>query len=121
MKVEHQRGGPKPPKRAPGHDKPEAVTFERGLTHDPEFVEWASRIWSGGTGDPAMSLEGFRRDFTVEMVNEVGRVVRRSELRRCWTSEFTVLPDPEQGRAGVAIETLKLEMEDLRLEGPSGE
>ena len=36
--------------KSPGRTKYEAVTLERGLTHDPDFEEWAASVHPGMTG-----------------------------------------------------------------------
>ena len=43
--------------------------FERGVTHDPEFEAWANLIYNTD-GDAAISLEKFRKDIIIELLNE---------------------------------------------------
>ena len=43
-------------------------------------------------GDGAVSLENFRKDITIELLNLQGTVVKAYNVFRCWVSEFTALP-----------------------------
>jgi phage tail-like protein len=45
--VEHREGGdPSTVRKSPGQTKFEAVTLERGVTHDPDFEQWAGKVWN---------------------------------------------------------------------------
>src|SRR5574337_1101046 len=47
--VKHREGGdPSSSRKSPGRTEFEAVTLERGVTHDKEFEDWAGRIWTVG-------------------------------------------------------------------------
>src|SRR5438045_1420581 len=49
--VEHREGGdPSSSRKSPGRTKFEAVTLERGVTHDLEFEQWANNVWNFGGG-----------------------------------------------------------------------
>lgn len=51
--IEHRSGGdPSSPRKAPGQTKFEAITLERGVTHDTDFEAWANKAWyvRGGPG-----------------------------------------------------------------------
>jgi phage tail-like protein len=109
--VTHRDGGDNSrDHKSPGRTTYEAVTLERGITHDPEFEAWANLIHSA-SGDPSMDLKNFRKDVTLEFMNERGLVVKRYFLYRAWVSEFTALPDLDANANAVAIESLKLELE----------
>jgi phage tail-like protein len=111
--VEHREGGdPSSSRKSPGRTKYEAVTLERGLTHDPEFERWANKVWNYGSGlGSEVSLKDFRKDIIIELYNEAGQLVIAYKLYRCWASEFQALPDLDANANAVAIETLKLENE----------
>ena len=57
--VEHREGGdPTISRKSPGRSSYEAVTLERGVTHDIEFERWANKVWNleaaaGGRGPGA--------------------------------------------------------------------
>jgi phage tail-like protein len=111
--VEHREGGdPSSVRRSPGQTKYEAITLERGVTHDPEFERWANKIWNFGSGLGAeVSLRDFRKDVIIELYNEAGQLALAYKVFRCWVSEFQALPDLDASANAVAIQTLKLENE----------
>jgi phage tail-like protein len=111
--VEHREGGdPSTSNKSPGRNKFEAVTLERGVTHDAEFERWASKVWNftGGPG-AEVSLKDFRKDIIIEVFNEAGQKVLAYKLYRCWVSEYQALPELDANANAVAIQTLKLENE----------
>jgi phage tail-like protein len=111
--VEHREGGdPSTKRKSPGQTKYEAVTIERGVTHDPEFENWANKVWNFGAGLGAeTSLADFRKDVILEMMNEAGQVVLSYKIFRCWVSEYQAVPELDASANAVAIQTLKLENE----------
>ena len=49
--VKHREGGdPSSSRKSPGRSEFEAVTLERGVTHDLEFERWANKVWDFGAG-----------------------------------------------------------------------
>lgn len=107
--VVHREGGdPSRERKSPGRTKYEAVTLERGVTHDTTFEAWANLVHSL---DSPISLRNFRKDVAVDVFNEANQKVLSYKLYRCWVSEFQALPQLDASSAGVAIETLKLELE----------
>jgi phage tail-like protein len=107
--VVHREGGdPAHERKSPGKTKYEAVTLERGVTHDPAFESWANLIHSLAS---PMSLKNFRKDVTVDVFNEAGQKAISYHLFRCWVSEYTALPQLDAASAAVAIESIKLELE----------
>ena len=111
--VEHREGGdPSSTRKSPGQTKYEAITLERGVTHDPEFEAWANKVWNYGNGLGAeASLKDFRKDIIIEMYNEAGQLVIAYKVYRCWVSEYQALPELDASANAVAIQTLKLENE----------
>src|SRR3954469_22874807 len=47
----------------------EAITLERGVTHDTEFETWANLVYDVGQGG-TISLKNFRKDILIELLNE---------------------------------------------------
>jgi phage tail-like protein len=123
--VEHREGGdPSTSRKSPGRTKFEAITLERGVTHDTEFEKWANKVWNFGSGLGAeVSLKDFRRDVIIELYNEAGQPAIRYKVFRCWVSEFQALPDLDANANAVAIQHIKLENEgwerDYELQEPS--
>jgi phage tail-like protein len=107
--VVHREGGdPSHDRKSPGRTKYDAVTLERGVTHDPDFENWANLVHSL---DSPLSLKNFRKDIVVDVFNEAGQLAISYQHFRCWPSEYQALPALDAATAGVAIQTLKLENE----------
>ena len=111
--VKHREGGdPSSSRKSPGRTEFEPITLERGVTHDPEFEAWASKVWNFGAGLGAeASLKDFRKDLIIEMLNEAGQVAIAYKVFRCWVSEYQSLPDLDANTNNVAIQHIKLENE----------
>jgi phage tail-like protein len=111
--VKHREGGdPSSSRKSPGRTEYDAITLERGVTHDTEFEKWANKIWNYGSGLGAeTSLADFRKDITIELYNEAGQLAISYRVYRCWVSEFQALPDLDANANAVAIARLKLENE----------
>ena len=111
--VDHREGGdPSMSRKSPGRSTYEAITLERGVTHDLEFELWANKVWNFGAGDGAqVSLADFRKDVIIDLFNEAGQVVLSYQVYRCWVSEYQALPDLDANANAVAIQMLKLENE----------
>jgi phage tail-like protein len=111
--VEHREGGdPSSSRKSPGRTNFDAITLERGVTHDPEFEAWANKVWNFGAGlGSEVSLKDFRKDIIIDMFNEAGQKVISFKVYRCWVSEYQALPDLDANANAVAIQTIKLENE----------
>src|ERR1700752_4962956 len=111
--VEHREGGdPSTGRKSPGRTKYEAVTLERGVTHDTEFEQWANKIWNFGSGLGAeTSLKDFRKDIIIETYNEAGQLAIAYKVYRCWVSAFHAQPDLDANANAIAIQSNKLENE----------
>ncbi|MET8699675.1 MULTISPECIES: phage tail protein [unclassified Kitasatospora] len=111
--VKHRSGGDSSaPRKSPGRTDFEAVTLERGVTHDPEFDRWANKVWMVGAGRGAeVSLRDFRKDLVIQVLNEAGQVAVAHKLYRAWPSEYQVLGELDANANAVAIQSLKLEVE----------
>lgn len=111
--VKHREGSdPSTSRKSPGRTEYEAITLERGVTHDAEFERWANKVWNFGAGLGAeAALKDFRKNLTIEVCNEAGQVVLACNVFRCWPSEYQPLPDLDANANAVAIQTLKLENE----------
>jgi phage tail-like protein len=111
--VEHREGGdPSSSRKSPGRTKYDAITLDRGITHDTEFEKWANKVWNFGSGLGAeASLKDFRKDIIIEVYNEAGQLALAYKVYRCWVSEFQALPDLDANAGAVAIQHIKLENE----------
>jgi len=111
--VKHREGGdPSSTRKSPGRTEYEAITLERGVTHDPEFEKWASKVWNFGAGLGAeSSLKDFRKDLILELYNEAGQLVIAYKVYRCWVSDFQAQADLDANANAVLIQSIKLENE----------
>lgn len=111
--ISHREGGdPSSSRKSPGRTEYEAITLERGITHDKEFETWANAVWNRSAGlGVEVSLRDFRKDVMLELYNEAGQLVLAYRIYRCWVSEYQVLPELDANGNAVAIELLKLENE----------
>ncbi len=109
--VEH-REGRGPERRSPGRTEYEAITLERGVTHDPEFETWASAVWNAGSGLGAEAPpKEVRRDVVIERFDEAGQRVLTYRVHRAWVSHYQAVPELDANANAVAIEMLTLENE----------
>jgi phage tail-like protein len=111
--VEHREGGdPSMFRKSPGQTKYDAITLERGVTHDTAFEDWANLVWKLGAGaGTEVALKDFRKDIRIEFYNEAGQLVLAYNVYRCWVSEYQALPTLDAAANGVAIQSIKLENE----------
>ena len=112
--VKHRDGGdPSTSRKSPGRTEFEAVTLERGVTHDPEFEQWAEQ----GV-EPRRRASASRcrwptsaRTSSSSCSTRPARSCSRYRLFRCWVSEFQALPELDANANAVAIQHIKLENE----------
>ena len=111
--VKHREGGdPSSSRKSPGRTEYDALTLERGVTHDVEFEQWANKVWNFGNGlGQEVSLKDFRKDIILEVYNEAGQLAISYKIYRCWVSEYQSLPDLDANANAVAFQHLKLENE----------
>ena len=111
--VKHREGGdPSSTRKSPGRTEYEAITLERGVTHDLEFEKWARKVWDFQTGlGKEISLKDFRKDIIIELYNEAGQKVIAYKVFRCWVSEFQAQADLDANANAVLIQMIKLENE----------
>lgn len=109
----HREGGdPSAVHKMPGTTEFEAITLERGVTHDTEFEKWANKVWNLGAGlGTEVSLKDFRKDIVIELLNEAGQVALAFQVFRCWVSEYSVLPDLDSNSNTLAFESIRIENE----------
>ena len=109
--VKHREGGdPSSSRKSPGRTEFDAITLERGVTHDLEFEQWANKVWHINSG-VEVSLQDFRKDMIIEVYNEANQKVLAYNVYRCWVSEYQAMPDLDANANAVAIQHVKLENE----------
>ena len=111
--VKHREGGdPSSSRKSPGRSEYDAITLERGVTHDKEFEQWANKVWDFGSGlGREVSLKDFRKGIIMEVYNEAGQLAIAYKVFRCWVSEFQAEADLDANANAVLIQTIKLENE----------
>lgn len=112
--VSNRDGGDLSTKRhSPGVSTFEAITLERGITHDHEFEEWANKVYSV-EGDAGVSLKDFRKDVVLELYNLQGVKVISWQVFRAWVSEYTAVPELDANANGIAFESIVLQNEGFQ-------
>jgi phage tail-like protein len=121
--VKHREGGdPSSTRKSPGKTDFEAISLERGVTHDKDFEQWANKVWNYGSGLGAESaLKDFRKDIIVEVYNEAGQLAQAYKVYRCWVSDFQALPELDANGNAVAIQMIKVENEGWERDYEVGE
>ncbi len=121
--VKHREGGdPSSSRKSPGRTEYDAITLERGVTHDKEFEQWANKVWQYGVAlGQETSLKDFRKDIILEVYNEAGQLAISYHIYRCWVSEFQAVPDFDANANAVAIQHIKLENEGWKREDETPE
>ncbi|HYM74182.1 MAG TPA: phage tail protein [Stellaceae bacterium] len=111
--VKHREGGdPSTSRKSPGRTEYDAITLERGVTHDLDFEIWASKVWQLQAAlSSEVSLADFRKDIILDFYNEAGQLAISYHIFRCWVSEYQALPDLDANANAVAIQHIKLENE----------
>lgn len=109
--VEYKEAGNMIIRKGLGRTSYEAITLERGLTHDSDFEEWANAAQVLDKGAANQSLKDLRKDIAIVLLNEQGQPVYRYNVYRCWVSEYQAMPDLDAGTDAIAIEQIKLEHE----------
>jgi phage tail-like protein len=86
--------------------------LERGRTHDPEFENWANRVWRLGANlGTEVGLADFRKDIIIDLLNEAGQLVMAFKVHRCWPSQYVALAELCAETNAVAIESMTLQHE----------
>lgn len=115
--VRHRDGGDfSSSRKSPGRNEYDAITLERGVTHDLAFEQWANKVWDyqnaqAQNADQEVSLADFRKDVIIDFFNEAGQKVISYHVYRCWVSEYQALPELDANANVVAIQYIKLENE----------
>jgi len=111
--VKHRVGGdPSTVRKSPAKTDFDAITLERGVTHDLEFEQWANKVWNYGSGlGSEVSLKDFRKNIIIEVYNEAGQLAIAYKVYNCWVSEYQATSDLDANGNGVLIQHMKLENE----------
>jgi phage tail-like protein len=110
--VTHRDGGdPSTTRKSPGRNEFDAITFERGITQDQAFAQWAAQVWRFGSGPGSeVSLANYRKDIYLEVYSEAGQIADAYTIYHCLPSEYRAQPGPD-GNSAIAIQRLTLQCE----------
>ena len=117
--VKHREGGdPSTSRKSPGRTEFEAITLERGVTHDMDFHDWANKVWNYGQKlGNEVSLKDFRKPaITIELLNEAGQLAMAYNVFRCWVSEYQAQADLDANANVVLIQHIKIENEGWEID-----
>jgi phage tail-like protein len=118
--VKHRDGGDfSSSRKSPGRTEYEAITLERGVTHDKNFQNWARAAQEFnvvGSSEAQMGLGNFRKDIQISLYNESGQKVLTYNVYRCWVSEYQALADLDANANAVNLEHVKIENEGWELD-----
>ena len=96
--VKHREGGdPSSSRKSPGRTEYDAITLERGVTHDVDFEQWAGKVWSLGAGRGRVSAVN---SLFIGTSNEFGQF--ESGLTAHW---FGTVPAVVLGGVGTLLVT----------------
>src|SRR3954470_23110285 len=68
--IEYKEGGNPIILKGLGRTKYDAITLERGVTHDADFQDWADAAQKLEQGAATTSLKNLRREIRIELLNE---------------------------------------------------
>ena len=105
----------------PGPSRFDAITIERGVTHDPAFEQWANLVAEYQSSAEQVGEEGqsgrfvarqiFHKDVILELYNEAGQKVIAYNIYRCWPSEFVAIRELDVNGDALATQSLTLQHE----------
>lgn len=116
--IKHREGSdPRTVHMAPGQTEYGPITFERGVSYDPAFAQWANKVFdyanSQGTAPTAQntSLLDFRKSMTINIYNEAGQKVLAYKVYNCWVSEFHAMSELDGLGNALVIESMTIQNE----------
>ena len=98
-------------RKIPGLQKFGNLTLKRGMTQDPEFLDWIKTGSNKGAGDTIASL---RKNAILEVCNEQGELIASYRLINGWPMKVEA-PDLNSKGNELAIESIELSYEGLEL------
>ena len=103
--------------KLPGLAKHEPVTLERGLSADPEFVNWMNRVnvYQAKGGVDGESIAAFRQNLRLDFFNLTNSKVMSIALFNAWPSKVTIMPELDATSNDVAVETLEIQYEGFEI------
>lgn len=110
--IEYSEGGePERHRKIPGIANFPAITLERGMTEDLDFMDWANQVYNIGAG--FNQSEDFRRDLIINLHGRNGSIVRSWAVYDAWPSNYSVDDLEREGGGDILIMSLELSHEGL--------
>lgn len=94
-------------RKLPGLTHYHPITLEAGITCDPTFEEWATRV-SDFAQRGATDLKNFRKDLAIDLFDEQDRLVKRYVVYRAWVSDYVAVNDLDSNASQIAITMITL-------------
>lgn len=88
----------------------EPITLKRGVTKDPDFLDWANSFSSTPAGS---ALEDHARTLEIDILSEQGRVAGSISLKRCWVSQSKFVAGSPGPHPVAPFDALQLEHEGI--------
>ena len=106
--VEYREGNdPNHGRKLPGMNKYAPLTLKRGITDSTELWKWRETVTQG---------KAVRKNITVTLLNDAGERKLAWDCLGAWPSKWTG-PSFNAGGNAIAIETLELSHEELKMAG----
>ena len=105
--VEHREGGDLSyTRKSPGQTKFEAITLERGVTHDRAFedVGQQSLVLQHRPRRRDVAVATSARTLSIELLNEAGQVALAYKMFRAGSRSTSALPELDANANAVAIQ-----------------
>jgi phage tail-like protein len=102
--VEYRESGESSSRRLAGPTRYDAITLQRGITHDREFETWATSAAGGNARSEV-------KEVFIELLDEAGSILWSYKVWGCWVSQYQALPALDADATAALIETLRLECE----------
>ncbi len=102
-------------RKLPGQSTFDAITFERGMSENNDFVDWIQLIFNLDNEGGQPPQTGFRRTLVVYVKNKAGDRVKKWTIYDAWPSEVNT-GDLDATANDVLIETLVLQNEGIKME-----
>jgi phage tail-like protein len=103
--VKHREGSdPSSSHKSPGRTEYDAITLERGVTHDPDFEAWANN-----SSKPESKVAP--RNLIIDVFNEAGQKMASYKVHRAWVSDFTGAADLDANANAIMIQSIKIQHE----------
>jgi phage tail-like protein len=116
--VQYRAGGdPSSPRKWPGQASYGDVELQQGVTRDHEFLRWINKVWHFGAALGAeVSLRDYRKDISLDVLNEAGQKVLSYQLYGCWPRECQYISELDASQNAVLIGRLVLVVQGIRLD-----